>query len=407
MASRQAFFERAALGLSFGATVSALFSIAVCQSLMALALAALLLSRDRLHFPPVKLPLALFFLGTLVSLAFSIDPAAGLPQIRKFYVFLIMLLVASALRERAHLRLLLVASAVVASLSAGLALSQFLDKWREAAAQGYDFYFYYVGERITGFMSHWQTFGGEMMLVLLMISACILFAQPTRRYIFLWIAAAGLIAAAIVLGFTRNIWLGTAVGGLYLLWFWRRWVIALVPVALVLVVLLGPASIRTRVTSIFQPQGETDSNQHRVVCYRTGLRMIAAHPLVGVGPEQVGPQFDDYVPADVPRPLPEGWYGHLHNIYLQFAAERGIPTALALFWMFGKILFDFYRAGRRARGETRAGLLGASACIIAILTAGFFEYNLGDSEVITLLLAIVAAGYVLIETGQRRTLRQV
>jgi len=39
------------------------------------------------------------------------------------------------------------------------------------------------------------------------------------------------------------------------------------------------------------------------------------------------PQSDDCVPADVRRPLPDGWYGHLHNIYLQFAAERGILTA--------------------------------------------------------------------------------
>ena len=52
------------------------------------------------------------------------------------------------------------------------------------------------------------------------------------------------------------------------------------------------------------------------------------------------------MPADVPRPLPIGWYGHLHNIYLQYAAERGIPTMLVLMWMLGQILFDFWRGLR-------------------------------------------------------------
>ena len=84
--------------------------------------------------------------------------------------------------------------------------------------------------------------------------------------------------------------------------------------------------------------GKVDSNQHRIVTWRTGLEMIRAHPWFGLGPEEVKLQFNSYVPADIPRPLPEGWYGHLHNIYLQYAAERGIPTMLLMLWMLGQIL---------------------------------------------------------------------
>jgi O-antigen ligase len=110
-------------------------------------------------------------------------------------------------------------------------------------------------------------------------------------------------------------------------------------------------------------------------------------------------QFDRYVPADVPRPLPEGWYGHLHNIYLQYAAERGIPTLFALLWMIGKILWDFARAlrGKVAATEARFVLHGAIAVTAAILAEGLLEYNLGDSEVLMLFLAVVAFGYVAIE----------
>lgn len=400
MTSAQALFRRAAIVLTSGAVISVLFSIAVCHTLTALALAALLLSGERLRFPPVKLPLGLFMLGTLAALAFSSDPAAGRPQIRKFFVFLTLLLVASALRERRHLRRVFAACVVVGTASAALGLVQFFEKRQAAAELGRDFYTYYIGERITGLMSHWQTFGGQMMLIFVMLLSFVLCAAEARRRLGVWLLCAVLIGSAIVLGYTRNTWLGAACGALYLLWFWRRWVIALVPIALLAVLLAGPASIRTRVTSAFQPQGDIDSNQHRVVCWRTGFEMIRAHPLLGLGPEGVKQHFDDYVPRDVPRPLPEGWYGHLHNIYLQLAAERGIPTALALFWMLGKMLFDFLRASRRADAGMRWYLHGAIAALIAILVAGMFEVNLGDTEVLTLLLTIAGAGYVMIETAE-------
>jgi putative inorganic carbon (hco3(-)) transporter len=98
--------------------------------------------------------------------------------------------------------------------------------------------------------------------------------------------------------------------------------------------------------------------------------------------------------------LPVGYYGHLHNIYLQYAAERGVPVLLIFLWMIAKILWDFSRALRRnpASPEARFVLQGAIAIVIAILAEGFAEYNLGDSEVLTLFLAVVAFGYLAVET---------
>jgi O-antigen ligase len=133
--------------------------------------------------------------------------------------------------------------------------------------------------------------------------------------------------------------------------------------------------------------------------------MVRAHPWFGLGPEQVKAQFNDWVPADIPRPLPPGWYGHLHNIYLQYAAERGIPTALAIFWMIGKILYDFAALLRKklADPEARFVLYGAIAAILAILAEGFLEYNLGDSEVLTMFLTVAGFGYIAREAAQDAT----
>jgi len=170
-----------------------------------------------------------------------------------------------------------------------------------------------------------------------------------------------------------------------------------------------------------------DSNEHRIVTWRTGWEILKAHPWLGIGPELIKEHFNEYVPTDVPRPLPEGWYGHptdvprplpegwyghLHNIYLHYAAERGIPTTLALLWLFGKILFDFRRAlRRRAPPGVTYILHGAVAVLIGILVEGFFELNLGDTEVVegffelnlgdtevlTMFLAVVACGYAALD----------
>ncbi len=364
---------------------------------MALAFAALLFSGLPLKLPPIKLPLAIFMIGTVISLLASVDPRSGTPQIRKFFVFLMLLLISSTFRRAAEVRGVVLAWSFVASLSALRSLFQFARKYQDALEAHQDFYQYYVGERITGFMSHWMTFGGEEMVVVLMLAAFLFFSPAAKWKRAGWICGA-ILMVSLVLGMTRSIFLlGLPIGMLYLLWFWHRWLVVAVPVAAV-AILLSIAPLRERAASILQPHGETDSNMHRTITRRTGLEMIKAHPLLGLGPEQVKAQFDRWVPADIPRPLPDGWYGHLHNIYLQYAAERGIPTMLAMMWLIGKVLFDFFRRLRRgAAGDSRFILHGGMAVVLAILAEGLLEYNLGDSEVLTMFLCVVAFGYVAIE----------
>jgi putative inorganic carbon (hco3(-)) transporter len=392
----KAYLDRAAFYLTCGSLLSILFSIAVSQIFLALALAALLLSAEPMRLPPIKLPLALFIAGTVASLLLSGHIRDGTPQIRKFFVWLILLLVYSTFRKISEIRAIVLLWALIATLSAIRSLFQFWQKYQQAAAQHSNFYDFYVGSRITGFMSHWMTFGGEEMIVLLLLAAYLFFSQAQRWKTGAWLGAL-ILVVSMVLGYTRSIFLlGFPIGLLYLFWFWHKWLVAAAPVAALLVFLVAPDSLKERVISAVQPHGETDSNLHRAITRETGFAMVRAHPWFGLGPEQVKAQFDRWVPADIARPLPEGWYGHLHNIYLQYAAERGIPTALALFWLIGTVLWDFGRAlrGKLAGTEARFMLHGAIAVILAILAEGFLEYNLGDSEVLTLFLAVVSFGYI-------------
>jgi O-antigen ligase len=384
--------DRTAFWCALGSAWAAVFSIAVSQILLGAALAALLASRRRWAWPACPVPLAIFLALTVVAWLVHGDLAAGFPQIKKLYVWLLLPLLTTVLTNLSQARLLAAAWAAAGLATALRGFWQFAGKWHAGGAAA-DAYRGYVGARITGFNSHWMTYSGQLMVVLLAAAALLLLGRPGRALRWLLALCLPLIGVALLLGFTRGVWIATAAALLWLLWQWRPWTVLLVPVLAVAAFLAGPATLRERMVSIVRPHGQTDSNQHRIVTFRTGVAMIRAHPLAGVGLEQVGRTFLSYVPPDVPRPLPEGFYGHLHNIYLQFAAERGIPALLALLAWLGGSMRLWWRALRRLKPEERLrrwALSAGLAILLAILLTGLFEHNLGDSEILALTLSTVA-----------------
>ena len=391
--------------LAGAAAAATVVSIAAFEILLGLAIVALLLDRKQIRLPPVFVPLCLWFAGTIVSaMASGGHAGAAWPQVKKFYVYLMLIVVFSAFREIRQIRALVLALTAGAALSSTWSLIQFARKYQIAKAAHENFYQSYVGSRITGFMGHWMTFSGHMMIVLLLLGALVLFQAGRRRdgpLLAMELFAGALITAGLLAAFTRSMWLGAFAGAVYLIWFWNKRLVLAVPLLAAAALAANPFALRERAISAFEPHaGDTDSNEHRVITRRVGYQMIKAHPWFGVGPEEVGPQFLDYLPADVHLPLPSGYYGHLHNIYVHYAAERGLPAVLALFWMIGQALLDFIRALRRtsAQSSERWVLHAAIAATLAVLISGFYELNLGDSEVLGLFLAIMACGYVAVKS---------
>jgi hypothetical protein len=59
------------------------------------------------------------------------------------------------------------------------------------------------------------------------------------------------------------------------------------------------------------------------------------------------------------------------------------------------MLADFVRAARKGEtGDARFVLHGAIAVMIAVCSAGWYEHNLGDGEILTLFCAVCGCGYV-------------
>ncbi len=395
---RRAVFQLkdAPLYLAGAAAVTTVVSIRAFEILMVLALLALIVTHRPWRLPPVWIPLALFLLGTLVSIAASGHAREGLPQIRKFYVYLMLFLITSAFQNALQIRWVALGWAFCAALSSLWALRQFWRSYFAARQAQRDFYSFYVDARITGFMGHWMTLGGELMIALLIIGALIFFAAD-RTWIGWLIAAAFPIAAALAATWTRSMWLGALCGAVYLIWYWKPWMLLALPVLIALVLLANPFSLRERALSAVSPHpGQTDSNEHRAELRRIGWEMIKAHPWLGIGPEQVSRQYQSYIRGDMPAPRASEYYGHLENDYLQYAAERGVPTAVALFWMIGWAVLDFVRAVRRLppNAAQRWILHAAVAVTIAVLVSGFYSWNLNNSEVLAMFLAVLGCGYV-------------
>lgn len=354
-------------------------------------------ARLPLRFPePTRKPLVLFFLGTLVAVFLSPEPAASWPQVKKFWVFLTLAVVYSAIRQPRDLHRVGLLWAGCGSMTALWSFGQFIHKWKLAQLAHADFYASYVGARVTGLRDHWMTFAGEQMIAALMVLALVLFGPSLRKRWWLVLAFV-LICSSLAISLTRGVWLATVAGLAYLVGAWRqRWLLVL-PLVLLVVAVASPNAIRQRITSLYRPHGEVDSNLHRIYCWRTGLEMVRAHPWFGLGPSEVQKQFDRYIPTDLPKSKPIGFYGHLHNTYLQYAAERGVPTLLALLWFIVNSLVTFacaLRSRPRVRGVERFVLHSAIAVTLGILIEAFFEANLADSEVLAMYLAVLGMGHV-------------
>ena len=114
-----------------------------------------------------------------------------------------------------------------------------------------------------------------------------------------------------------------------------------------------------------------------------GSKMIADHPLTGVGPNMVPRLYAQYRPSYAVNPVNP----HLHDVPLQIAAERGLLALAAWLWFLVALTVAAFRLYRTQVPRTLAA--AALAAIGGMLAAGFFEYNFGDSEFLMMFLVIV------------------
>jgi O-antigen ligase len=357
-----------ALLLAFVATVQV--SIVAAQALFILLLfawiATLVRDKTRPAAPRFFWPLLAYAAVTLISSAFSIDPIESFIDSRQLFLFLIVPVVYDVARG-ARTRTVLDVIVTVGALAAAYGIIQY----------GM-LHFDSLRLRPRGTMGHYMTYSGTLMLVIGVAAARIVFGVRDRLWPALVMPA---LIVALTLTFTRSAWVGVCVGVslLFILKDFR--LTGLIPVIIALLFALAPDRITDRIMSVFDLRDP--SSRDRVAMLQTGAAMIKDHPLAGVGPNMVERLYTQYRDAaSVQKVNP-----HLHNVPVQIAAERGLPALAAWLAFIGVLAVGVFGIFRRAQDRVLAA--GALAALAAMLFAGMFEYNFGDSEFLMLFLVIV------------------
>jgi O-antigen ligase len=357
--------------LALGAFVGALqVSIAVAQILLAFTVACwavlLVVRRERIEAPAMFWPLLLYAAATLVSAAFSVDPQVSLIDSRQLLLLLVIPATYHlATGKRAMLLALVVVSVGAASAAYGI---------YQYAILKFDF----LGRRPTGTMSHYMTYSGLLMLVICAAVARVLFRDEDRTWPALVLPA---LLVALVTTFTRSAWVGASTGIALLLALKDFRLLAALPVVAAIFFSVAPPNVTDRLYSVVDLRDPT--NRDRMAMMRAGGRIVRDYPLTGVGPDMISTVYPRYRDAQaVERINP-----HLHNVPMQIAAERGLP-ALGLWIWFLVILVRDLVGGLRG-GRFPSLFAGALASVAAMLAAGMFEYNFGDSEFLMLFLVLI------------------
>ncbi len=370
MPRRHAALEQVGLLALFGVAGALQFSIAIAQILLTLSLicwvALIVVDRESFELPSFAWPLVVYAVLTLISTVFSPDPRASLMACKQMVLFLLVPLVYRFARG-SHAQTMVTVIVSCAAAAAAVGIFQY-------GILHYD----NLGQRPQGTLGHYMTYSGLLMLVIGTAVARILFGDRDRLWAALVVPA---LAVAIPLTFSRSAEVGACAAIALLLFLRDRRLLAILPVLALIFFAAAPPRVTDRFESIFNMKDPT--NRDRIAMMHEGLHMIKDHPLLGLGPNMVQPLYAQYRDPDAVNATNP----HLHNVPLQIAAERGLPALAAWLWFIVALIV----ALGRMMHDKRQKLLAATglAAVVAMLAAGMFEYNFGDSEFLMLFLVLV------------------
>jgi len=362
--------EQVGLFALIGMVAAAQLSIAIAEILLSVAIVCWfvmhLSRRERLDAPAFFWPLVGYAMLTLLAAGFSRNPVISVPDCKQLSLFLLVPVVydfARGPRARNFLTVIITVGAV----SALVGIVQF-------AVLNYDV----LGRRPQGTLSHWMTYSGTLMLVICTAVARLLYDTRDRGWAAVVMPA---LVVSLVLTSTRSAWVGATagVGMLFLLRDFR--LMGILPIAAAIFIALSPTQFTDRMYSIFDLNDPT--SRDRVAMLQAGVAIVEDHPLTGVGPDMVRHVYPEYRVATAVQESNI----HLHNVPMQIAAERGLPALAMWLWFIGSLLWGLKPLVDRSRQRPLASV--AVAVTVAMLLAGLFEYNFGDSEFLMLFLILV------------------
>jgi O-antigen ligase len=230
------------------------------------------------------------------------------------------------------------------------------------------------------------------MLVGVIALARGLFQKPMQRWV--W-ASTGIITLALLLTHTRQAWFGFLIGSVFLVFVWRKKVILLFPIILLVLYTVAPISIQTRLMAPFYGTGDA-TLEARINLWQVGWKIFKDYPLTGCGFSCV-----DLVNNQYPDPLYEKtqdlrrsvkYLQGMHNNFIQLAVDTGslgLTAWIAIWVCFFRLLYHRAKAIKKYPQESWA-IFGSASAALAFLAGGLFESNLYYAEVVMVVYFIMA-----------------
>jgi O-antigen ligase len=368
--------------------ICSVVSITGAQAAILVAQAAWLVKLVRapnkraLHFP-LLLPMATFYLASVLASATAADPWLSFKDLRNIFepaFFFLLVNHVSGDERAATFSYILIAAATL------MAVYGLMQSMAEGAAF-----------RVHGTMSIYMTFAGILMLSALVVMAQLLFF-PRGRWFWGLVGSLALLIAALVMTHTRGAWIGFAAGAALILGCRQKRLLLALPVVAVAVFLAAPEAVRVRIRSIIDPQDVTA--RERLYMWGSGVQIVRDHPWTGVGINGVKSVYQAYKHPNAVRDQ----RAHLHSNLFQIAAERGLIGVACWLWIWVAFYGQAWTIFRLRGPDTpRASALvvGSLASITGFHVAGLFEFTFGDSEVIMLVYFLMALPYVVMGVDRK------
>jgi putative inorganic carbon (hco3(-)) transporter len=332
---------------------------------------------------PVKIPFLIFVFACLVAVAGSPDISASYKSLKRLLEILIFFWAVNCIQTdelRERLTLLLIIAATLSTLTSfyaawenGISLS--LMPGGELAPA--------LANRAEGTMSVYMTYAGILMLAFLVALGKLVFAPKENKWLYLSITTLGF---CLLLTFTRQAWLGVAIGVAFLIWFRKKSLLWFLPLVLGIIFIVAPANIKHRLNSM---TNFNDKNLGiRVALWQGGWLVFKDHPFTGCGFKCIDAVNHNY-------PDPSGNIKKLrgmHSNFVQLAVDTGLFGLVSWVSIWVIYFITLYRllVSRQSDNAYKREIMGSAAGVIGFLVAGFFETNFYDSEVSMLLYFIMA-----------------
>jgi O-antigen ligase len=374
--------SRTGMQLQFtGYVVIAAVDVAVLAGVLILMLHAKVLYKRRLQPVVLRTPLWAWVvvapLGTLVALARGVPWANWLPELKGFYLWiLVVVLCVNVIRTRQTLRLImlsLVLSAVPSVFFEVRSVATGESVLAVQLANGV------VVNRTAGGAGLINPYAFYLMAVFFVALGMGMTAARWLPRVF-YFGCAVLFMVGIFETYTRGAWIATVVGLLVLGIAGGRRMLAVLVGAMVLGYVLMPSTVWARLSF-------TDSSvAERVGYLHTALATVQAYPLLGGG---WGSNFylvgNVVVPSFKPNDIPF-W----HNDYLIVATQVGLPGLAVFLWIWVALAWITLRTYVQApRGTLRTYLLVFLAALAAMCTQALTDMFFWRNETGPLIWLIV------------------